>query len=355
MAKLNVAIVGYGLAGSVFHAPLIATTDGLRVAAIVTNNPKRKREAKAAFPEASILIDPEQLWSNRHTCDLVVIATPNEHHAPLAMAAIDAGLPVVIDKPMAVTVKEANDLVLASQEKNVFLSVFQNRRWDNDFLTVRRLIGSDMLGQILRFESRFERYRPQPKENAWRESGDPAQAGGLLYDLGSHLIDQCVNLFGKPKEVYCEMNVRRPGAKADDDTFVALTYESGVIAHLWMSAVARMAAPRVRICGLKGTYEKYGLDPQEDALRAGRTPKDPDWGKEDPSKWGRIKSEIDGLAFDGQIETLPGAYQWYYSLVRDAILKNGAPPVEPGDALITMQIIEAALDSAMRKQPVLVY
>ncbi len=346
--SLRVAIIGYGLAGAVFHAPLIDSTPGMMVAAIVTGNPERQERARRDFPTAAVLSSAEQLWQDSSRYDLVVVAAPNRSHVPLGLAAMDAGLPVVIDKPIAASIASAEELIAASARTGKLLTVFQNRRWDNDFLTIRHLLDADLdlLGPITRFESRFERYRAAPRHGAWRELPGEEEAGGLLFDLGSHLIDQALQLFGRPTQVYAEVEKRRPGALVDDDTFVALRFASGVHAHLWMSAVARIPGPRMRINGLRGTYEKWSLDPQEDALRTGMRPGDPEWGLEPREKWGRFSTDIGGIHIDGPVEMLPGAYECFYALLRDALISGGSPPVDTADAVATLRIIEAAQQSA---------
>jgi scyllo-inositol 2-dehydrogenase (NADP+) len=345
---LRVAIIGYGLAGAVFHAPLVASTPGMSVAAIVTSDPERRIQALRDFPKVKLYAAVEELWRDASRYDLVVVATPNRLHVPLGVAALQAGLPVVIDKPMAASVADAEQLIEASKKAGKLLTVFQNRRWDNDFRTVRSLLDAsvDMLGPITRFESRFERYRPTPKHGAWRELGGPEEAGGLLYDLGSHLIDQALVLFGRPIRVYAEVERRRTGVQVDDDTFVALQFASGVRAHLWMSAVARVSGPRMRICGLRGTYEKWGLDPQEDALSQGMRPGHPNWGREPREKWGHLSTEVAGVNFNGEIEMLPGAYEQFYAFLRVALVLGGPPPVDPHEALDVLRVIEAAKESA---------
>lgn len=343
---LRIALIGYGVAGSVFHAPLITATPGLSIAAIVTRSPARQQQAHQDFPTAEIFSSADQIWSQPTHFDLVVVAAPNRLHASLGIAALNAGLPVVIDKPMAGSVADAENLIATSRKTGKLLSVFQNRRWDNDFLTVQQLLKANMLGSITRFESRYDRYRPQPRANAWRELSAPEEAGGLLYDLGSHLIDQAVQLFGTPTQVYAEMERQRPGVQVDDDTFVALSFSSSIHAHLWMSVVARIIGPRIRLSGLHGTYEKWGLDPQEDALRSGLRPGTPAWGKEPAERWGHLSTDVEGLHFDGKIETLNGSYESYYALLHDALLQNGPPPVDPKDALTTLRIIAAAQQSA---------
>jgi predicted dehydrogenase len=261
---------------------------------------------------------------------------------PLARAAVAAGLAVVVDKPLAPTAADGRALVEAAVAAQVPLTVFHNRRWDGDMLTVRRLLGEDAVGPVTRCESRFERWRPSVRADAWRERGDPAEAGGLLFDLGSHLVDQALVLFGRPTHVYAEVERRRPGAAVDDDTFVALAHRDGVRSHLWMSTVAALPQARMRLLGLTGAYVKDGLDGQEEALRDGRRPGEPDWGREPPERWGR-------LARDGQttqIETEPGAYERFYAGVERWLREGAPPPVDPADAVIGLEILEAALASA---------
>lgn len=349
---LRVAILGYGLAGSVFHAPLISTTPGMQVSAIVTGNPERQQQARRQHPQATILESAEAIWREPSHYDLVVIATPNRTHVPLGLAALEAGLPIVVDKPVAVTVADAERLLAASRRSGKLFSVFQNRRWDNDFLTVHKILEENLLGDVVRYESRFDRYRPVPRTGFWRESGDPAEAGGLLYDLGSHLVDQALQLFGRPVSVYAEREMRRPGTQADDDTFIALAFANRVRAHLWMSLVARIPGQRMRVNGLRGTYEKWGLDPQEAALREGQHPGDAQWGIEPREHWGRLSTDIGDLHFDGPVETLPGCYEQYYVLLRDALLGKGAPPVDPVEAIAALRVLEAAQQSAREQRVV---
>ncbi|HKS70633.1 MAG TPA: Gfo/Idh/MocA family oxidoreductase, partial [Ktedonobacterales bacterium] len=273
-SPIRAAVLGYGLAGSVFHAPLIASVEGMEVAVIVTANPERQARARRDYPAARVLSTADALFADPTAVDLVVVATPNDSHLALGMAAIQAGLPVVIDKPFTSTSADARQLIAAATAANVPLTVFQNRRWDSDFRTLQALLAAGALGEIVRFESRYERYRPTVNANAWREHAAPQEAGGLLYDLGAHLIDQALVLLGDPVSVYAESDARRPGAQVDDDTFVALRFANGSIAHLWMSVLVRRLGPRYRVIGSHGLYEKYGLDTQEDLLRTGGRPAD---------------------------------------------------------------------------------
>jgi Predicted dehydrogenases and related proteins len=344
---LRVAIVGYGLAGSTFHAPIIAATPGMEVAAIVTSNAQRQASVRKHFPEATLYATTDELWKNAALYDLAVIAAVNATHVKLGIAAMRAGLPVVIDKPMAATVADAQRLLNTSTETGQKFSIYQNRRWDSDLLTVKKIIKADLLGTLTRFESRIERYQAQPKAG-WKDSPDPQQAAGQLYDLGSHVIDQALYLFGQPERVYAEMSIRRPGAQVDDDTFIALHFPNDLITHLWVSQVARISGPRMLLRGLRGSFVKYGEDPQEAALRAGGRPGTPDWGKESPEFWGHIETDLQPghIHLDGKIESEAGAYQNYYAQMRDAVLGKGPVPVDPHSTLEVIRVIEAAQQSA---------
>ena len=333
---LRAGIVGYGLAGEVFHAPLIDFVDGLQVAAIVTSRPERQDAARAAYPDAKVVGSVEAMWP---VVDFVVLATPNRAHVPLALEAIERRVPVVVDKPLAISAADGERVVRAAADPGVPVTVFQNRRWDGDFLTVRRLVEQGELGDVVRFESRFERFRPQIKEGAWRELGDAAEGGGLLLDLGSHLVDQARVLFGHPVRVYSEVDRRRAGAQVDDDTFVALEHAGGVRSHLWMSSVAPMHGPRFRVSGLRAGVETFGLDPQESQLGDGLTPLDVEFGV---GRDARLV-EVDGERI---VEPERGWYFSFYDGVRDA-LRDGAPmPVDARDSVAVLEILDAARRSA---------
>ncbi|MET7620449.1 Gfo/Idh/MocA family oxidoreductase [Streptomyces sp. NPDC005408] len=346
-SPLRVGLVGYGLAGSVFHAPLIATTEGLALDTIVTSNPERQQQARAEFPDVRFAASPDELWERADELDLIVIASPNKTHVPIATGALKAGLPVVVDKPIAGSAAEARELAALAGERGLLLSVFQNRRWDNDFLTLQQLIADGELGDVLRFESRFERWRPELK-GGWRESGDPQEIGGLLYDLGSHVVDQALTLFGPVVRVYAEADVRRPGAETDDDTFIALTHANGVRSHLYVSATTAQLGPRFRVLGSKAGYVKYGLDPQEAALRDGDRPTGTAaWGVEPESLWGRIGAGESPLTGGGRpVRTTPGDYPAYYATIATALRDGTPPPVTADEAAAVLDVLEAARRSA---------
>jgi predicted dehydrogenase len=344
MSELRVGLVGYGPAGSFFHAPLIAATPGLRLAAVVTRDPERAAEVSGVYG-ARAVDDAAALWGGRSGepgVDLVVIASPNRTHVPLATAALEAGLPVVVDKPLAATAAEARGLAELAAARGVMLTVFQNRRWDGDFLTLRDLLDAGELGEVLRFESRFERWRPRPK-GGWREAGGADELGGLLYDLGSHLVDQALQLFGPAAEVYAETDVRRAGVASDDDTFIALTHACGVRSHLWVSAMTPRLGPRLRVLGSRAGYVKYGLDIQEDQLRAGLRPGDPGFGVEPEERWGSLGAEEAVRA----VPTRTGAYAGFYAAVA-----AGRTPVDPAGVVAALEVLEAARRSAAERRTV---
>jgi predicted dehydrogenase len=333
----RVALVGYGLAGAAFHAPLLEAVRGLDLAAIVTRDEGRRAAARRAHPGAELLESADEVWERAASFDLVVVAAPNRAHVPLARASIAAGLAVVVDKPLAPSAAAARELVDEARERAVMLTVFQNRRWDGDFLTARRLIEAGELGSVLRFESRFERWRPEIKEG-WREEADPEEAGGVLFDLGSHLVDQALQLFGPVRDLHAEVDCRRPGARVDDDSFVALEHESGVRSHLWMSAVAADVGPRLRVLGDRAAYVKHGLDVQEEALRSGERPGGPAWGEEPETSWGRLGAGDDFRP----VPTEPGDYTRFYEDVARALREGGPPPVDPEDAVRVLELLDEA-------------
>ncbi|MFI6322059.1 Gfo/Idh/MocA family oxidoreductase [Nonomuraea sp. NPDC050556] len=323
---IRVGLIGYGVAGQFFHAPLIHATPGLRLAAVVTNNPERAAEVEREYGARAVPGDVESL------CDLVVIASPNRTHVPLAKRALEAGKAVVVDKPLARTAEQAQELVDLARDRDLMLTVFQNRRWDGDFLTLRRLVADEALGDVLRFESRFERWRPEPK-GGWRESGGADEVGGLLYDLGSHLVDQAIQLLGPVAHVYAESDVRRAGVESDDDSFIALTHVSGARSHLWVSAMAAQLGPRFRVLGSRAAYVKYGLDVQEEQLRAGIDPAAPGFGDDPEERW--------GVLGDDTVATERGAYLDFYRAIAE-----GRTPVDPNSVVEALTVIEAARRSA---------
>jgi len=344
--RARVALVGYGLGGSVFHAPFIAAEPRLDLAAIVTGDPRRQERARARHPGAEVLGGVDLLLDRLREVDLVVISTPNATHAPLATEVLERGRPVVVDKPVAPTVAEVLSLRRLATSTGLCVVPFHNRRWDGDFRTVTDLLEGGELGEVHRVESRFERWQPRgPARPApdWKEDPAPGAGTGILQDLGTHLVDQAVVLFGPPRQVYAELAVRRPGARVVDDMFVALAYDPGPRVHLWASALAANRGPRFRVLGSTGAYVKYGMDVQEEALRAGGVPGTPGWGQEPPASFGRIeRGDGEGRA----VPTRPGAYQAFYARMAACVLDGAPPPVSTDDAVVVARTVEAAARSA---------
>jgi scyllo-inositol 2-dehydrogenase (NADP+) len=340
-----VALVGFGFGGSMFHAPFIAAEPRLELTSVVTQSPQRQSQVLARYPRTQIYQSVEDLFRDLDDVDLVVISTPNATHAAIAREVLAGGLPVVVDKPVAPSVEEIRDLAALAKATGTAIVPYQNRRFDGDFRTVEALLVSGELGVVHTFESRYERWQPEvPKgpERSWKREPTPGTGVGILYDLGTHLIDQAVVLFGRPESVYAEVDIRRPDAAVDDDVFIALEYQRGPRVHLWMSAVAADLGPRFRLLGSEAAYVKYGMDVQESALIAGRTPGEAGWGEEPATSWGRIER---GSA-STEVPTLSGAYSVFYTGIAEFLFDGAAPPVNIGDAVVTAEIIEAAARAA---------
>jgi predicted dehydrogenase len=330
--ELRVGLAGFGLAGQVFHGPVIAATPGLRIARISTSDPERQAKARAAHPGAEVVASVDELWDG---IDVLVVATTNDAHVPLANAALDRGTAVVVDKPLAIDAAAAQDLVARGGP----LTVYQNRRWDGDFLTVRDALASGELGEPIRFESRYDRFVPVVRTERWREQADPTLGPGILLDFSAHLVDQALLIGGPVRRVYAEIDVRRPGGIVEDDCFVALEHEAGLRSHLWMSSTAPLNTPRMRLTGRRAAIATHGHDPQWDQLIAGLRPGDDGYGAAGPAQL----ADIDGVR---DVPMRDGAWQDFYAGVV-AWVRDGAPaPVDPADSLAGLRVIDAARVSA---------
>ena len=340
-SDLRVGLIGYGLGGSTFHAPLISTTRGLKLDTVVTGDPGRRQQVEREHPGATVVPGPEQLWERAGDLDLVVVTTPNGTHVPLALAALEHGLHVVVDKPFAPTAAEGRRLLRDAQRRDLLVIPFHNRRWDADALTVRRLLDEGALGDVYRFENRYERWRAVRKPR-WCQPGAHERGEGIMYDLGVHIIDQALLFFGPVTQVYAEMDRRHPDVTVEDDAYIALTHASGVRSHLYTTMLAAQVEARMRVLGSRAAYVKFGMDPQEEALKAGGRPGGPGWGAEPDEQWGTLGAGDEARP----VRSEPGAYPRFYAGVAAALRDGAPPPVDPQDAIAGLEIVDAAFRSA---------
>ena len=345
--SIQVGLVGYGYASMTFHAPLIMATEGMTLAAISSSKPEL---VQAQQPQARVHPTPQSLFADRDI-DLIVIATPNDTHHPLAKQALEQGKHVVIDKPFTIDAAEARDLIDTARRCNRLLSVFHNRRWDGDFLTVRQLLEQGRLGRVAHFESHFDRYRPKV-QTRWRDAGGPGS--GLWYDLGVHLADQAMQLFGMPTAIQLDLARQRDGAMADDWFHAVLqfggTQTDALRVILHASALTARPAPRFVVHGTEGSYYKLGLDTQEDALKAGQPVGGRDWGRDDQVS--ELSLNVNGSLRTEAHPVIAGDYPAYYRGMAQAIRHGAAVPVDPEGVLKVMELIGHGLQSASERRVV---
>ncbi|NVZ24423.1 Gfo/Idh/MocA family oxidoreductase [Pseudomonas gingeri] len=337
---MRIGLVGYGHGGRYFHGPLLASLAGATFVGVVSRDAGRRRQLAADHPGLPAFDSLAQLVEAG--VDIAVICTPLAGRRELILEAIARGIGVVSDKPFAVDAREAEELIRAARDKGVLLSVYQNRRWDSDFLTVRKLIAANALGRISRFESRMERYAPATV-------GDPG-GGGILRDFGSHLVDQALQLFGPVARVYAEVDFLAAHAGLDDDFFLSLTHRNGVVSHLWGNAVQNLPGPRFRVTGDSGSYSVDGLDVQSEAVLGGRSPKTEGerWGVEEHRNWGWFER-------GSEREKVPserGNWPQFYRQLQEAVAGRGPVPVLPREALETTRVLDAARLSAQEARVV---
>ncbi|MBC7920168.1 MAG: Gfo/Idh/MocA family oxidoreductase [Ferruginibacter sp.] len=337
------------MSGLVFHAPLLASHPGFEVKKIVERSSQKSLQT---HPRVEVVRSFEELLRDENI-GLVVVNTPDFLHYAMAEQALRADKHVVVEKPFTLASAEAQALIALARERGRLLSVFQNRRWDGDFLTVQRVVESGWLGQLVEYESHYDRFRNYIDADNWKEGtkpGSPASAG-LLYNLGSHLIDQALVLFGMPARVTADLRVQRPGGRIVDGYELILDY-GGLKVTLKSSYLVREPGPRFVLHGTEGSFVKYGIDPQEEALKAKKTPGSAGWGQEPEADWGLLNTDIGGLHFRGKIETLPGNYLRYYDGVYDALTTGEEPAVKAEEAANGIRIIEAAMESSREKRSV---
>jgi len=344
--RINVALIGFGLSGRVFHAPLIACMPEFNLSKIYTTNPDSIRRIKELYPKTSIASDVGEVMKDE-SIQLVIVASPNISHFTTAKEAIISEKHVVVEKPFTVISKEADNLIALSRKYGRILSVYHNRRWDSDFKTVRRVVESRLLGDLAECEIHFDRFRNCVKENAWREECAPGS--GILYDLGSHLVDQAIVLFGLPDSIFADVRIQRTEGKVDDSFEIIMGYK-GLKVTLKAGMLVRCELPRYILLGDKGSYIKYGMDIQEADLGSGFTPvnKQP-WGKEPEKNYGTINTTVNGLNIAGKIESEIGDYREYYADIYKAISWKEAAAVSPVDARNVIRLLELANESSRNR------
>ncbi|MCF7616567.1 oxidoreductase [Bacillus sonorensis] len=343
--RIRTGLLGYGLSGSVFHAPLLSVLEEFDIKKVMTS---RKEQVNSEIPEAEAVSSIEDITGDPNI-DLVIVTMPSGLHFEAAKECLLAGKHVVLEKPMTATAEEAEELIHLATEKGVLLSVYHNRRWDNDFLTIKQLISEGRLGDINTFHASYDRYRPNVRQR-WREQKGPGS--GALYDLGSHLIDQVLHLFGLPEAVTAQVAAQRDGAETDDYFHIVLHYGK-LQAILHSGSIVPANGPRYQVHGQKGSFIKYGIDSQEDALRAGQKPSGESWGADLPEHYGEL-TVVEGEEVKTEtVKTLPGSYVTYYQELAASILKGGKLPVTAEEGLAVIRIIEAARESSELKKTVL--
>lgn len=334
---IRTGIIGFGLSGRVFHAPFIATNPAFRLDLVATGNAERAADARSQHPGVEVVETPNALLDRAGDLDLVILASPAHVHLEQGLAAFAAGAHIVIDKPFVPTVVDAKNLIAAADKAERTLTVFQNRRWDGDFLTVKKLLQDGALGAVHRFESTFERWSG-PNRDRWQDTTTIAQGAGITYDLGSHLVDQALQLFGPATVEAAELRILRERSVSDDDAFISLLHANGLRSHLTLSRAAGQSGPRFRVLGSESAYTVYGLDGQEPALKEQRWPGSAGYGVTPESEWGLL-----GVADDlAPVRTEDGRYPDFYAGVAASILDGAPPIVDPRDAIEVVRILERA-------------
>ena len=333
----NVALIGFGLAGKTFHAPMIAATEGLNLCKVLTS---RSDQVHELYPETEVISEIQSALSDE--IDLIVIATPNKFHYEHAKLAIEAGKNIIIDKPITPTVAEGYELLNLAKQNNVVLSVFHNRRFDGDYLTVRDLVHSTDLGRITYFESNFNRFRPEVDQSNWRET--TTDAGGVFFDLAPHLVDQALDLFGPPLKVFADIDIMRDGAQNDDYFHLIFQYEKCRV-QLNASAICKNTRERFVIHGTKGSFTKHGLDPQEKNLKHGMSGSSSDLGKDSDVNYGTLMTSK-----TIKVPTRDGDYRGFYKNVLESIQGREQLVVNPSEALFVMEVMELCLKSSKEQR-----
>lgn len=345
MTPVTTALASFGMSGLVFHGPLLSTNKGFHLSTVLE---RKKNESIKYHPEAKIVRTFKEICDNDQI-ELVVINTPDQTHYDLTKLALKHGKHVVVEKPFTLQHEQALELIDLAKLNGLVLSVFQNRRWDGDFMTVQQVIANDLLGRLVSFESHFDRYRNYIQENTWKE--DASTGTGTLYNLGSHMIDQALVLFGKPDWVFADVRNMRTASKIDDSFDIWMAYPD-VKVKVCGSYLVREPGPRYTLHGTEGSFLKWGIDPQEEALKAGKLPGLPEWGEEPEEEWGLLHTRIEGKDYRGRYHTVPGDYTQFYDNIYSAIRHKEPLAVKPEESALGIKIIEACFESAQRKKVV---
>jgi scyllo-inositol 2-dehydrogenase (NADP+) len=334
--KIKTALCSFGMSGKVFHAPLLSSHPGFELAAVVERS---KDEARKIYPAVRIFRSINDILHD-NTIELVVVNTPDNTHYQYAKQALEAGKNVVVEKPFTLRSKDAYSLVKLADQKKLMLTVFQNRRWDSDFLTVKKVVEENLLGRLVEFESHFDRYRNFIQSNTWKEK----PGTGTLYNLGSHMIDQALILFGKPEAVMADIRALRTGSEVDD-SYQLWLYYPGIRVTLKASYLVREPGPRYILNGTLGSFLKYGIDPQEEALKNGFLPGNPDWGTEPEENWGLLNTEFNNKPIYKKLESLHGNYPGFYDNIYNYLVRGIPLAMHPEESALVIRVIEAAFRS----------
>jgi predicted dehydrogenase len=345
MKPIVTAICSFGMSGQVFHGPALKILPQFKIHKILERN---HRYSEKFYPQATIVKDFEKILHDP-VVELVIVNTPDYLHYEMAKMAMEAGKHVVVEKPFAKTSVEAAELIHIAKQNGVLLTVYQNRRLDGGFLTVKKVLENKILGRIVEYECHYDRYRNFIQEGSWKEDGD--ERTGVLFNLGPHIVDQALVLFGKPKAVTSHLSVLRTGGRTTDHFDIRLHY-NGFDATLRCSYLVREMGPQFIVHGTEGSFVKMATDPQEEMLKMNRFPDEPGWGKEPQSDWGTLNTNLNGLHVEGKIETIPGNYSRFYSNLYEAIREGSNLMVQPEEALMTIRILETCLVSNKEKKTI---
>ena len=345
MNPIKTALLSYGMSGEIFHAPLLAVNPGFDLTTVLQRNSDK---AKQRYPHTKIARSVDEVI-NDNGVELVVINTPNDSHHQYATQALEAGKNVIVEKPFTVSTQEADNLIALAKKKGRLLTVFQNRRWDGDFMTVKKVLDNRWVGKIAEFELHYDRYRNYIEANTWKEEQGPGS--GILYNLGSHMLDQVLVLFGMPSEVDARVGAQRPNGKVEDFYDIRMHY-TDFHAIVKSSYLVREATPRYILHGTEGSFVKYGIDPQEQALKDGKIPGTPGWGTEGKDLWGKLNTTVGGLHLEGSVETIAGDYTQFYKSVHDSIRNDKPLAVKPEESRNVIRLIEACYESNSARKAV---